>query len=280
MKIKLVTLGLCTFRVSYVGYISPRAFSTESGNSNKLNPVVVYANAELQKDQILKENRGKSGIYRWTNLINKKTYIGSSIDLRTRLYIYYSVKRISNSNMVIYKALQKYGYSNFSLEILEYCEPDQAILKEQKYIDLLKPGYNINPTAGSSLGYKHSSETMEKLRNRDYSFIHNEETRLKLSVTATGRELSEETKAKISAARRGIKLSVETRAKLSAATAAVHGVAVEVTNIKTGDTVQYSTMTEAGVALGVSRTSIKKAIQLGKIFRDNYIIKLKGSTPL
>jgi group I intron endonuclease len=174
--------------------------------------------------------------------------------------------------MVIYKALQKYGHSKFSLEILEYCEPDQAILKEQKYIDLLKPEYNLNPIAGSSLGYKHSEATLEKFRNRDYS---NEETRLKLSAAATGRVLSEEARRKISAARLGIKLSIETRAKLSAATAAIHGVSVEVTNIKTGAIEQYSTMTEAGAALGVSRTTVKKVLQSGKIFRDNYTIKLK-----
>lgn len=181
--------------------------------------------------------------------------------------------------MVIYKALQKYGYSGFSLEILEYCEPSQALLKEQYYIDLLKPEYNINPVAGSSLGYKHTEATLEKLRNRDYSFIHNEETRLKLSAAATGRVLSEEAKAKISAARKGIKLSIETRAKLSAITTAKHGVAVEITNIETGEIVQYPTMTAAGAALGVSRPAIKKVIQdssrgTGKIFRGIYVIKM------
>ena len=49
------------------------------------------------------------------------------------------------------------------------------------------------------------------------------------TVAATGRVLSEETKAKISASRMGIKFSDATRAKLSAATAAIQGVAVEVT---------------------------------------------------
>jgi len=52
-------------------------------------------------------------------------------------------------------------------------------------------------------------------------------------------------------------------------------VAVEVTNIKTGNTEQFATMTEAGTALGVSRTTIKKIIQSGKILRDSYSIKLK-----
>jgi hypothetical protein len=35
-------------------------------------------------------------------------------------------------------------------------------------------------------------------------------------------------------------------------------------------------MTEAGAALGVSRTAIKKTIQSGKVFRDSYIINLKN----
>jgi len=253
-----------------------RFYSTRNDNNN-VKPAVVYSNADTHRKEIMEENRGKSGVYRWINLLSNKSYIGSSVNLRARFHVYYSVKRLNNSNMVIYKALQKYGYSNFSLEILEYCEPNQAILKEQEYIDLLKPEYNINPTAGSSLGYKHSASTLDKLRNRDYSFLHNEDTRLKLSAAATGRILSSEAKAKISIARSGTKLSIETRTKLSAAAAEIRGVAVLVTNLETGDIVEYSTMTEASVGLNVSRTAIKKVLQSGKILRGKYIIRIKGS---
>lgn len=59
---------------------------------------------------------------------------------------------------LIARALIKYGYSNFQLEILEYCEPSNCIDREQYYIDLLKPEYNILKTAGSKLGSKHSVE--------------------------------------------------------------------------------------------------------------------------
>ena len=52
--------------------------------------------------------------------------------------------------MLINKALVKYGYSNFSLEILEYCDPALAISREQYYIDLLKPIYNLAKVAGST----------------------------------------------------------------------------------------------------------------------------------
>jgi len=67
--------------------------------------------------------------------------------------------------MTINKALLKYGYSNFSLEILEYCERLETIKREQYYIDKLKPDYNILKVAGSSLGFKHTEETKTKVRN-------------------------------------------------------------------------------------------------------------------
>jgi len=90
--------------------------------------------------------------------------------------------------MLVYKAILAHGYSNFSLEILEYCEPDKIIIleREQYYLDLVffifplpctltlqsgakatkkrKPEYNILKTAGSSLGHKHSKETRDKIR--------------------------------------------------------------------------------------------------------------------
>jgi CRP-like cAMP-binding protein len=66
--------------------------------------------------------------------------------------------------MLIHKALIKYGYENFSLEILEYCEIDKLIAREQFYFQNLKPQYNLLQTAGSSLGYKHSEETLAKMR--------------------------------------------------------------------------------------------------------------------
>jgi len=56
----------------------------------------------------------------------------------------------------ICRALFKYGYSNFSLEILEYCLVSDLLKREDYYIKQLKPDYNILQEAGSSLGYKHT----------------------------------------------------------------------------------------------------------------------------
>lgn len=59
----------------------------------------------------------------------------------------------------------KYDYSSFSLEILEYDESADIIKREQYYLDLFKPEYNICLIAGSSLGRITSDETRLKLRN-------------------------------------------------------------------------------------------------------------------
>jgi hypothetical protein len=63
--------------------------------------------------------------------------------------------------------LLKHGYSNFKLEILEYCDKEHLIQREQYYIDVLKPEYNILKVAGSTLGFKHSTKTLLKFKNRD-----------------------------------------------------------------------------------------------------------------
>jgi group I intron endonuclease len=186
MKIKLVTLG-------------SRAFSTDRDNSNTLNPAVVYENVDTQKELILKDNQRKAGVYRWVNKANGKSYVGSGVSLSRRLREYFNFNQISKGNMNIYKALLKYGYSGFQLEIIEYCEPKDAIKREQYYIDLLVPEYNILKTAGSSLGYKHTEEALAKLRGRKGEWKLSEETVARLRERATGRKHTEETIAKIRA---------------------------------------------------------------------------------
>lgn len=66
-------------------------------------------------------------------------YIGSSLDLGRRFSSYYSLKFIENQakRSIIYKSISKYGYSEFRLEILEYCNSENVIEREQFYLDYL-----------------------------------------------------------------------------------------------------------------------------------------------
>lgn len=88
------------------------------------------------------------------------------MNLGRRLRNYYNpnfISHISRKNMIINKALLKHGYSNFKLEILEYCDPKEVAKREQYYIDAFSPEYNILKTAYSSLGYKHTKESLVKI---------------------------------------------------------------------------------------------------------------------
>ena len=50
-------------------------------NDTKIIPVVTYSNIDIDKSKVYKDNKGKSGIYRWNNKITHKSYVGSSINL-------------------------------------------------------------------------------------------------------------------------------------------------------------------------------------------------------
>jgi len=163
-------------------------------------PAMTYSNAYIQKESLIEDNKGKAGVYRWINKKNGKTYIGSAVNLARRFYLYYNLEHLSKNNMTINRALLKYGHSNFSLEILEYCEAKNTTIREQHYMDICKPEYNILKIAGSSLGFKHSEETIEKLRER----VHTEEAKAKISKSRIGTKISEETRAKISALLKGV----------------------------------------------------------------------------
>jgi hypothetical protein len=91
-------------------------------NTMSVDPVISYANADTQKQEILNANSGKTGIYRWTHFISGKSYVGSAIDLSLRLKNYYNLSYLESetkkNNSMIYRALIKYGYSSFKLDIL------------------------------------------------------------------------------------------------------------------------------------------------------------------
>jgi len=126
--------------------------------TKKIIPIKQYQdlNNKHIKDLIFKENKNMSGIYKWTNLINGKIYIGSSINLSKRFFLYYNNNLLIKSKMLINRAILEYGHTNFSLEIIEYCSYEDIIKREQYYLDLLKPEYNTLKIASSSYGYKHN----------------------------------------------------------------------------------------------------------------------------
>lgn len=115
--------------------------------------------------------------------------------------------------MIIYKALLRYGYAAFRLEILEFCTQEELMEREQFYIDKYKPEYNILKVAGSSFGFRHSEASRELMSQLAKGRLFSTETLLKRKV----RTVSEEVKLRINAAFKGREVSQETRKLMSAA---------------------------------------------------------------
>jgi group I intron endonuclease len=85
-----------------------------------------------------------------TNKLNGKKYVGSYINLRRRLLEYYNVNRLLNEkSMPINVALLKYGYHNFRLTILEICDIDSLMFREEHFFEVYSPEYTILKTPGS-----------------------------------------------------------------------------------------------------------------------------------
>lgn len=240
-----------------------------------VSPVKSYVNAELLKDEILKDNRDRSGVYRWVNNLNGKTYVGSGVNLAKRLGSYYNKNVLNRNPRPIQNALLKYGHINFTLEILEYCPKTKLLEREQFYLDLLVPDYNILKYAYSLLGFKHSEESLEKLKGRIISPEHKEI----LSSIHKGKLVSEETRRKLAAATASYKnnnpLTPEALANIKVKTIAREGVSISVLNIQTNEVKEFTNQTEAGELLGVTRQAIYNAIKRGSLINGIYKITKK-----
>lgn len=243
-----------------------------NNNNNFISPVKSYTDAQLNKETVLKENRNKSGIYRWRNNINGKSYVGSGVNLSKRLRSYYNEKELNRNSRPIKDALLKYGHNNFTVEILEYCTETQLLEREQFYLDTVDPEYNVLKFAYSLSGFKHSSETIEKLKDKVISPEHKD----LLSSIHKGKVVEIETREKLAAATANYKknnpLTPEALANIKAKTLAREGVSVSVLNTNTNEVKEFTNQTEAGEYLGVTRQAIYNSIKRGSLIKGIYLV--------
>ena len=150
-------------------------------------------------------------IYRWTNKVNCKKYVGQTIHPEKR---YQQHKRGERADsQLIDRAILKYGANNFDYTVLLTIHADTreelrrlldeaeiaSIRLEQSYYKTGK-GYNMT-WGGMSRG----------------SYNHTEETRQKLSKIMKGKKLSEAAKRNIAEGHKGLKLTELHKAHIQAA---------------------------------------------------------------
>lgn len=170
-----------------------------------------------------------SGIYKITNKVTGKFYIGSSVDIKWRWYTHkYELSKGTHSNKYLQRAWDKYGEESFEFSIVLSTERETLVLKEQEIIDETKcyqreVGYNIGRIADAPfLGRKHTEEAKRKISESKLGKPRSEETKRKISEVQKGKTIPQETRDKISktlkgrpSPMKGRKASKETREKMS-----------------------------------------------------------------
>lgn len=107
----------------------------------------------------------KKDIYMITNDINDKIYVGQSVNTAERFSKHISDAINNRDNMIIHKAIRKYGKEHFSYSILEH-QIENYDEREQYWINRLNTlqpnGYNINIGGkGAGSGINHPSASIK-----------------------------------------------------------------------------------------------------------------------
>jgi group I intron endonuclease len=132
----------------------------------------------------------QSGIYKITNKVNKKYYIGSANDLYKRYKDHRNALESNrHHNKQLTRFVNKYGLDKLKFCLLEECQSEDLESREQYYITNSKNLFN---------------ETIDvKACNRGKKLSKEHKQRISESIKAKGIKRSDETKAKISEANKG-----------------------------------------------------------------------------
>ncbi|QIW89770.1 homing endonuclease [Bacillus phage Izhevsk] len=145
-------------------------------------------------------------IYKVTNLINNKIYIGQTVEElkeRQRKH-FYSCDNNKDANTVFYNSIRKYGKENFKWEIidtgdskLELDEKETYWINETNSHISNGQGYNMTSGGDGCDGFKHSQESIKKMSDFRKELYKNKE-----NCPMYGKNHSNEAKEKISTARK------------------------------------------------------------------------------
>lgn len=211
--------------------------------------------------------KNKSGVYVFVNNVNGRMYVGSAVCLYSRLRDYYQEWYQNRTNTLIVRAMKHHGISNFTIGILELTDKLGAVEAEQKWIDAIKPEYNILKKAGSSLGYTHKAEDIQKISDAMKGKPRSEVTRMDMSArqmgsgnTFFGKTHSAEAKATL----REVALNRTSDPR--------PGFAVEVLDLFTKEIKSYKSIRAVAKEFGCGIGTVTKFN--GKLYRDRYVITI------
>jgi len=185
-------------------------------------------------------------VYKITNLLNGKRYIGQTVNSIEKRFKDHSNL---NNKCHIGRAIRKYGKENFKIEIVcradtlkELNEREESLIRLYK---TLRPnGYNI------ALGGSNKGRVISPMKGRK----HSEETKKLMSKRAMGKKHSEQTKLRLSKVKKGIKLSSEHIEKLRIVRTGKHNAGNKIIDLNTGKI--FKSVTIAAKELGTARRNL------------------------
>lgn len=262
---------------SYFCQFFKRSYINYSDNIVFKYAIKIYIDPLNQRNLVRNDNNGKIGVYSWVNKVNGKFYIGSGNSLYIRISDYYQNWYIlSRSSLYIVKAFVKYGMKNFSLVILEYSDSDNLILCEQKWINFLRPQYNIRFKTINTISYKHTVKNTKK--NSKFSIIRKHTENIKhIESNFCKGESNYFYPKKYSKESLNLLNTVVKKIKKSP----VSGLEVEIIDLKTNITTVFASIRKAAEAIGSDIKTIlrreKSQIKKGLItpYRKRYLIIIK-----
>lgn len=209
-----------------------------------------------------------SGIYMVVNLVNGKKYVGSAVTGNIYMRMHKHLFSLMGNKLTA-NAVKKYGLHEFAFLVLEIVPQESKVdvvtllAREDYYIQEFKPEYNIRPLATNSVGWKHSVETLQKMRN-----IYSEERRQRVGKINKGKTLSQETRALIREATLNRKpMSLESRLKC-----AVHVRPVTITNLDGSKPKNFTSIQEASKTILCSPQTISRALSSNGIIKGRYLV--------
>lgn len=139
-------------------------------NFNRL-PFLCTGHESSVQFAIDKKDCNKSGIYRIRSIFNGKCYFGSAKKFRKRYWDHRNaVRRGDHHSPLLQRHANKYGENDLVFEIVEFCEKNVLIEREQFYLDTKQPfdknGFNICRIADAPGSRIFSQEQRDKISKR------------------------------------------------------------------------------------------------------------------
>jgi len=268
---------------------TPSTSTTSTTSTNSSNSSTDYAFPKVLEftDLHLAKNRkaakkvlsGLAGVYAIICNVTGAIYIGSSRDIGIRMVQHLVT---NNTNDYLQNAFKKYRLENFTFAVVEFCDSQVLLQREQHYLDILfslpkELRYNFSLIAGAPIaGRTHTPESKALTSASKTGYKHTDEARDKISGDNNpmygrtganhpmyGESHSDETRAKMSKAKSGENNPMFGKVAANAMTINVY----DLDNVLVRS---FTSQVEAAKWLGVSNFTVHNYIKSRKVWNNQY----------